>query len=84
MIKIGDTLPEATLTEFIAEETAGCTLGPNAFKVSDMVKGKKIVVFKKKKRKGWRMLRKMMKTYKKKIFCCVSLLLCKLWKLLFF
>jgi peroxiredoxin len=45
MIKIGDTLPEATLTEFIAEETAGCTLGPNAFKVSDMVKGKKIVVF---------------------------------------
>ena len=45
MIKIGDTLPEATLTEFIAEETAGCTIGPNAFKVSDMVKGKKIVVF---------------------------------------
>ena len=45
MIKIGDTLPEATLTEFIVEETEGCTLGPNAFKVSDMVKGKKIVVF---------------------------------------
>jgi glutaredoxin/glutathione-dependent peroxiredoxin len=45
MIKVGDTLPDATLTEFIEEETAGCTIGPNSFKVADLVKGKKIVVF---------------------------------------
>ena len=29
----------------IETETPGCTLGPNAFKVSDLVKGKRIVVF---------------------------------------
>jgi glutaredoxin/glutathione-dependent peroxiredoxin len=45
MIKVGDRLPEGTLTEFIETETAGCSLGPNAFKVSDLVKGKKIAVF---------------------------------------
>ncbi|HVL74696.1 MAG TPA: peroxiredoxin [Noviherbaspirillum sp.] len=44
-IKIGDRLPEATLYEFIDTETEGCTLGPNAFKVSDLVKGKKIAIF---------------------------------------
>ena len=45
MIKVGDRLPEATLSEFIETETAGCALGPNSFKVSDLVKGKKIVIF---------------------------------------
>jgi peroxiredoxin len=45
MIKIGDQLPEGTLTEFIEAETAGCTLGPNSFKVSDLAKGKKIAIF---------------------------------------
>src|SRR3989338_3742139 len=45
MIKVGDRLPEATLSEFIETETAGCSLGPNSFKVSDLVKGKKIVIF---------------------------------------
>jgi peroxiredoxin len=45
MIKVGDRLPEGTLTEFIETETAGCSLGPNSFKVSDLVKGKKIAVF---------------------------------------
>jgi len=44
-IKVGDHLPEATLTEFIETETAGCTLGPNSFKISDLVKGKKILMF---------------------------------------
>src|SRR5471030_3389487 len=44
MIKVGDRLPEGTLTEFIETETAGCSLGPNAFKVSDLVKGKKIAI----------------------------------------
>lgn len=44
-IKVGDKLPDGTLTEFIETETAGCTLGPNAFQVADLVKGKRIVVF---------------------------------------
>jgi len=45
MIKIGDQLPEGTLTEFIETETAGCSLGPNSFKVSELTKGKKIAIF---------------------------------------
>ena len=45
MIKVGDTLPNATLSEFIAVETAGCSIGPKSFNVSDLVKGKKIAVF---------------------------------------
>jgi peroxiredoxin len=44
-IKVGDTLPEATLTEFVEIEGNGCSVGPNAFKVSDLVKGKKIALF---------------------------------------
>ena len=44
-IKAGDKLPEGTLTEFVEEERPGCTVGPNAFKVSDLAKGKKIVIF---------------------------------------
>jgi glutaredoxin/glutathione-dependent peroxiredoxin len=44
-IKIGDRVPEATLTEFFEVEANGCALGPNSFKVSDLVKGKKIAVF---------------------------------------
>jgi len=44
-IKVGDTLPEATLNEFIEVEGNGCSIGPNAFKVSDLVRGKKILVF---------------------------------------
>ncbi len=44
-IKVGDRLPEATLQEFIEVETEGCSLGPNAFKVSELTKGKKIAIF---------------------------------------
>jgi len=44
-IKTGDRLPEATLSEFYDVESNGCALGPNSFKVSDLVKGKKIVIF---------------------------------------
>ena len=44
-IAIGQALPNVTLYEFIEEETPGCTVGPNAFQVSDMVKGKKIILF---------------------------------------
>ena len=45
MIKVRDTLPNGTLGEFIAVETAGCSIGPNSFNVSDLVKGKKIAIF---------------------------------------
>jgi peroxiredoxin len=44
-IQIGDRLPDATLYEFIEDETPGCTIGPNAFKVADLVKGKTLAIF---------------------------------------
>lgn len=44
-IKVGDRVPDATLTEFIEVETAGCTVGPNNFQVADLVKGKNILMF---------------------------------------
>ena len=44
-IEIGDHLPDGVLSEYIETEQAGCSVGPNNFKVADMVKGKKIVVF---------------------------------------
>ena len=44
-ITVGDKLPEGTLQEFIEVEGNGCTVGPNTFKVEDMVKGKKIAIF---------------------------------------
>ncbi|MFN9807390.1 MAG: peroxiredoxin, partial [Betaproteobacteria bacterium] len=44
-IKVGDRLPDGELNEFIEVETAGCALGPNTFKVADLVKGKKIAIF---------------------------------------
>ena len=45
MIAVGQRVPDATLYEFFETETGGCALGPNAFPVADLVKGKKIVVF---------------------------------------
>ena len=44
-IKVGDKLPAGTLSEFIEVETAGCTVGPNAFKVEDLTRGKKVAIF---------------------------------------
>ena len=44
-IKVGDRIPDATLTEMIDSERAGCTIGPNQFTVADLVKGKRIVIF---------------------------------------
>jgi len=44
-IKVGDKLPPGTLNEFIEVEGNGCSVGPNTFKVEDMVKGKKIAIF---------------------------------------
>jgi peroxiredoxin len=44
-IKVGERLPEATLREFIEVEGNGCSIGPNKFMVSELVKGKKIAIF---------------------------------------
>ncbi len=42
---VGDHVPECTLYEYFNEESDGCSLGPNAFKMSELVKGKRIVLF---------------------------------------
>lgn len=44
-IKVGDKLPDGVLTEFIEVESAGCSIGPNKFNVSELAKGKKIAIF---------------------------------------
>ena len=44
-IKVGDTLPAGTLSEFIEVEGSGCTVGPNTFKVEDLTRGRKVVIF---------------------------------------
>jgi peroxiredoxin len=44
-IKIGDRLPPGSLNEFIEVETEGCSLGPNTFKVEELTKGRKVVIF---------------------------------------
>ena len=44
-IKVGDKIPDGTLTEMIDQETPGCTVGPNNFSVADLTKGKRVVIF---------------------------------------
>jgi peroxiredoxin len=44
-IKVGDRLPDGTLTELIETERPGCTIGPNNFAVSEQAKGKRIAIF---------------------------------------
>ena len=44
-IKVGDKLPAGTLSEYIEVEAAGCTVGPNEFKIEDLTRGRKVVVF---------------------------------------
>ena len=44
-VNIGDRFPEGTLSEFIETETEGCSLGPNTFNASELVKDKKIAIF---------------------------------------
>src|SRR5689334_17753746 len=44
-IKIGDKLPEGTLKEYIEVEGNGCSIGPNAFKVSDLTANKTVAIF---------------------------------------
>ena len=45
MIKIGDTLPAATLMEFSEVEGNGCSLGPNPVDVLKATAGKTIALF---------------------------------------
>ena len=45
MIKVGDKLPDGTLSEFIEVEGNGCTLGPNTFKIEDLTRGKTVAFF---------------------------------------
>jgi peroxiredoxin len=45
MIKVGDTLPEATLMEYSEVEGEGCSIGPNPVPVSKATAGKTIALF---------------------------------------
>ena len=45
MIKVGDTLPAATLMEFLEVEGNGCSMGPNPVNVALATAGKTIAVF---------------------------------------
>ena len=45
MLKVGDTLPAGSLSEFIEVEGNGCSLGPNTFDLQKATAGKKIAVF---------------------------------------
>ncbi len=45
MIKIGDTLPDCTLMEFVEVEGNGCSLGPNPVSVAQAAAGKTIALF---------------------------------------
>jgi peroxiredoxin len=45
MIKVGDTLPSATLMEFMDVEGDGCSLGPNPVDVATATSGKTIALF---------------------------------------
>jgi peroxiredoxin len=45
MIQVGDTIPAATLMEYIEVEGNGCSIGPNAVDVKAAAAGKTIAVF---------------------------------------
>lgn len=45
MIQVGDTIPAATLMEFVEVEGNGCSIGPNAVDVTAATAGKTIAVF---------------------------------------
>ena len=44
-IKVGDQLPAGSLSEYIEVESAECKIGPNEFKIDDLTRGKKVVLF---------------------------------------
>ena len=45
MIKVGDTLPAATLMEYVEVEGNGCSIGPNPVDVAKATAGKTIAIF---------------------------------------
>ena len=45
MIKVGDSLPSATLQEYSEVEGEGCSIGPNAVDVTKAAAGKTIALF---------------------------------------
>ncbi len=45
MIKVGDTLPNATLQEYSEVEGNGCSIGPNPVEVAKAAAGKTIALF---------------------------------------
>ena len=45
MIKVGDTLPSATLMEYSEVEGEGCSIGPNPVNVQQATAGKTIALF---------------------------------------
>ena len=45
MIKQGESLPDATLYEFVEDAREGCTLGPNSFSVREQTAGRRVVIF---------------------------------------
>ena len=45
MIKVGDTLPQATLQEYSEVEGEGCSIGPNPVDVAKATAGKTIALF---------------------------------------
>ncbi|AOJ84827.1 peroxiredoxin [Burkholderia savannae] len=45
MIKVGDTLPDARVFEFIEEAAEGCSFGPMDFPVRERVANKRVVIF---------------------------------------
>ena len=45
MIKVGDTLPTVTLTEYVEVEGNGCSIGPNPVKLPEALAGKTIALF---------------------------------------
>ena len=45
MIKVGDTLPAATLMEYVEVEGNGCSIGPNPVDVAQATAGKTIALF---------------------------------------
>ena len=44
-VKVGDRLPDVTLTEYNETATDACPVGPTPVKLGEALKGKKIVIF---------------------------------------
>lgn len=45
MIKVGDTLPDVTLSEYSEVEGNGCSIGPNPVQIGKALAGKTVAVF---------------------------------------